>query len=157
MTDVISAGIALILIVWAVSEDVKAFRIPNRLIIAGYIAGVIMLVIRGFSGEHIGNYITGTLVGLSEMLIFYIIKAVGAGDVKLFAVLGLLLGKVIITRLIAVSLISGAVIGIVELCIRKTRLVELGGYKVKVHGFHYAIATLAAYVVVLGYGIVVSI
>lgn len=84
MTDVISAGIALILIVWAVSEDVKAFRIPNRLIIAGYIAGVIMLVIRGFSGEHIGNHITGTLVGLSEMLIFYIIKAVGSGRCKAF-------------------------------------------------------------------------
>ena len=65
-----------------------------------------MLVIRGFSGEHIGNYITGTLVGLSEMLIFYIIKAVGAGDVKLFAVLGLLLGKTLITQLLIVSLVT---------------------------------------------------
>ena len=155
MTDVISAGIALILIVWAVSEDVKAFRIPNRLIIAGYIAGVIMLVIRGFSGEYIGNYITGTLVGLSEMLIFYIIKAVGAGDVKLFAVLGLLLGKTLITQLLIVSLVTGGITGVVELCIKKTCRVELGISHVQMHGFHYAVAILMAYVVVFGYRFVV--
>ena len=155
MTDVISAGIALILIVWAVSEDVKAFRIPNRLIIAGYIAGVIMLVIRGFSGEHIGNYITGTLVGLSEMLIFYIIKAVGAGDVKLFAVLGLLLGKTLITQLLIVSLVTGGITGVVELCIKKTGRVEVGNSHVQLHGFHYAVAILMAYVVVFGYRFVV--
>lgn len=155
MTDVISAGIALILIVWAVSEDVKAFRIPNRLIIAGYIAGVIMIVIRGFSGEYIGNYITGTLVGLSEMLIFYIIKAVGAGDVKLFAVLGLLLGKTLITQLLIVSLVTGGITGVVELCIKKTGRVELGMSHVQMHGFHYAVAILMAYVVVFGYRFVV--
>ena len=155
MTDVISAGIALILIVWAVSEDVKAFRIPNMLIIAGYIAGVIMLVIRGFSGEHIGNYITGTLVGLSEMLIFYIIKAVGAGDVKLFAVLGLLLGKTLITQLLIVSLVTGGITGVVELCIKKTGRVEVGKSYVQMHGFHYAVAILMAYVVVFGYRFVV--
>lgn len=155
MTDVISAGIALILIVWAVSEDVKAFRIPNRLIIAGYIAGVIMIVIRGFSGEYIGNYITGTLVGLSEMLIFYIIKAVGAGDVKLFAVLGLLLGKTLITQLLIVSLVTGGITGVVELCIKKTGRVELGMSHVQMHGFHYAVAILMAFVVVFGYRFVV--
>ena len=155
MTDVISAGIALILIVWAVSEDVKAFRIPNRLIIAGYIAGVIMIVIRGFSGEYIGNYITGTLVGLSEMLIFYIIKAVGAGDVKLFAVLGLLLGKKLITQLLIVSLVTGGITGVVELCIKKTGRVELGMSHVQMHGFHYAVAILMAFVVVFGYRFVV--
>jgi len=155
VTDVISAGIALILIVWAVSEDVKAFRIPNRLIIAGYIAGVIMIVIRGFSGEYIGNYITGTLVGLSEMLIFYIIKAVGAGDVKLFAVLGLLLGKTLITQLLIVSLVTGGITGVVELCIKKTGRVELGMSHVQMHGFHYAVAILMAFVVVFGYRFVV--
>jgi hypothetical protein len=155
VTDVISAGIALILIVWAVSEDVKAFRIPNRLIIAGYISGVIMLVIRGFSGEYIGNYITGTLVGLSEMLIFYIIKAVGAGDVKLFAVLGLLLGKTLITQLLIVSLVTGGITGVVELCIKKTGRVEVGKSHVQMHGFHYAVAILMAYVVVFGYRFVV--
>ena len=155
MTDVISAGIALILIVWAVSEDVKAFKIPNRLIIAGYIAGVIMLVIRGFSGEHIGNYITGTLVGLSEMLIFYIIKAVGAGDVKLFAVLGLLLGKTLITQLLIVSLVTGGITGFVELCIKKTGRGEVGKSHVQMHGVHYAVAILMAFVVVFGYRFVV--
>ena len=157
MTDIISAGIALILIGWAVSEDVKAFRIPNRLIVTGCIAGVIILVIRGFAGEHIGTYIVGTLAGLSGMLVLYIIKAVGAGDVKLFTVLGLLLGKMLITQLMIISLIAGVITGIVELCIKKTSVVELGKDHVRVHGFHYAVAILMAYVVVFGYRIVVML
>ena len=119
MTDIISAVIALVLIIWAVTEDVKGFRIPNYLIVTGMITGVIMFCIRYVTRQHIEDYLLGTLAGLSGMLILYAVRAVGAGDVKLFAVLGLLLGKVIITRLIAVSLISGAVIGIVELCIRR--------------------------------------
>ena len=155
MTDVISAGIALILIVWAVSEDVKAFRIPNRLIIAGYIAGVIMLVIRGFSGEHIGNYITGTLVGLSEMTFLYIIRAVGAGDVKLLAVIGMLTGLEFVLQLMVVSLITGIFTGIVELFLKKTREVSMGSIGIKAHGFHYAVGVLTGYVVVLVYRCVV--
>ena len=35
----ISVVIALVFIIWSVREDVKAFRIPNYLIIAGLIVG----------------------------------------------------------------------------------------------------------------------
>lgn len=148
MTDIVSAVAALILIMWAVAEDVKAFRITNRLIVAGCIAGALMLAVRALNGEHIESYIAGIIAGFSGMLVLYIIKAVGAGDVKLIAVLGLLLGKVMIIQLMVISLITGVITGIVELCIKKTRVVGYGKAKVQMHGFHYAVAILIAYVVV---------
>ena len=88
MPDIISVIIALVLVIVAAVHDLREFRIPNRLIVAGIVAGVSVIVIRAFTGEYIGNYILGTLVGLAGMIFLYIIRAVGAGDVKLFMLLG---------------------------------------------------------------------
>lgn len=62
----ISVVIALVFIIWSVREDVKAFRIPNYLIIAGLIVGTGLLVIRGLAGDNIRDYILGTLAGISR-------------------------------------------------------------------------------------------
>ena len=59
MPDIISVIIALVFIIWSVREDVKAFRIPNYLIIAGLIVGTGLLVIRGLTGDDIRDYILG--------------------------------------------------------------------------------------------------
>ena len=65
----ISVVIALVFIIWSVREDVKAFRIPNYLIIAGLIVGTGLLVIRGLAGDNIRDYILGTLAGLAGMML----------------------------------------------------------------------------------------
>ncbi len=155
MPYVISVVIALVFIIWSVTEDVKAFRIPNYLIITGLIVGTGILVIRGLAGEDIRDYILGTLAGLAGMMLLYIIRAVGAGDVKLFAVIGMLTGLEFVLQLIVVSLIAGLLTGIVELCFKKTSLVRVGSTGIQGHGFHYAVAVLIGYVVVLGYRVVV--
>ena len=109
----ISVVIALVFIIWSVREDVKAFRIPNYLIIAGLIVGTGLLVIRGLAGDNIRDYILGTLAGLAGMMLLYIIRAVGAGDVKLFAVLGQLTGLEFVVQLMVVSFITGLFIGVI--------------------------------------------
>lgn len=151
MPDIISVIIALVLVIVAAVHDLREFRIPNRLIVAG----VSVIVIRAFTGEYIGNYILGTLVGLAGMIFLYIIRAVGAGDVKLLAVIGMLTGLDFVLQLMAVSLITGLFTGIVELFLKKTREVSMGSNGIKAHGFHYAVGVLAGYVVVLVYRCVV--
>ena len=151
----ISVVIALVFIIWSVRDDVKAFRIPNYLIIAGLIVGTGLLVIRGLAGDNIRDYILGTLAGLAGMMLLYIIRAVGAGDVKLFAVLGLLTGLEFVVQLMVVSFITGLFIGVIELCFKRTSLVRVGSTGIEGHGFHYAVAVLIGYVVVLGYRVVV--
>ena len=126
MPDIISVIIALVLVIVAAVHDLREFRIPNRLIVAGIVVGVSVIVIRAFTGEYIGNYILGTLAGLAGMTFLYIIRAVGAGDVKLLAVIGMLTGLEFVLQLMVVSLITGIFTGIVELFLKKTREVSMG-------------------------------
>lgn len=155
MPDIISVIIALVLVIVAAVHDLREFRIPNRLIVAGIVVGMSVIVIRAFTGEYIGNYILGTLAGLAGMTFLYIIRAVGAGDVKLLAVIGMLTGLEFVLQLMAVSLITGLFTGIVELFLKKTREVSMVSNGIKAHGFHYAVGVLAGYVVVLVYRCVV--
>lgn len=155
MTDIISVVIALILAAVAAVQDLKTFRISNRLIVIGVLTGICTIIMRVFTGGHIGSYILGTLAGLAGMMLLYIMKAVGAGDVKLFAVLGLFIGLELVVQLMIVSLITGLLTGIVELCLKKTKEVSMGSSGIKTHGFHYAAGILIGYVVVLVYRIVV--
>ena len=152
MPDIISVIIALVLVIVAAVHDLREFRIPNRLIVAGIVVGVSVIVIRAFTGEYIGNYILGTLAGMTFL---YIIRAVGAGDVKLLAVIGMLTGLEFVLQLMVVSLITGFFTGIVELFLKKTREVSMGSSGIKAHGFHYAVGVLTGYVVVLVYRCVV--
>ena len=154
MPDIISVIIALVLVIVAAVHDLREFRIPNRLIVAGIVVGVSVIVIRAFTGEYIGNYILGTLAGLAGMTFLYIIRAVGAGDVKLLAVIGMLTGLEFVLQLMVVSLITGLFTGIVEF-LKKTREVSMGSNGIKAHGFHYAVGVLTGYVVVLVYRCVV--
>ncbi len=115
-----------------------------------------VIVIRAFTGEYIGNYILGTLAGLAGMTFLYIIRAVGAGDVKLLAVIGMLTGLEFVLQLMVVSLITGIFTGIVELFLKKDQRGQYGGAAgIKAHGFHYAVGVLTGYVVVLVYRCVV--
>lgn len=151
MPDIISVIIALVLVIVAAVHDLREFRIPNRLIVAGIVVGVSVIVIRAFTGEYIGNYILGTLAGLAGMTFLYMIRAVGAGDVKLLAVIGMLTGLEFVLQLMVVSLITGLFTGIVELFLKRTREVNMGSSGIKSHGFHYAVGVLTGYVVVLVY------
>ena len=155
MPDIISVIIALVLVIVAAVHDLREFRIPNYLIIAGLIVGTGLLVIRGLTGDDIRDYILGTLAGLAGMMLLYIIRAVGAGDVKLFAVLGLLTGLEFVVQLMVVSFVTGLFTGVIELCFKRTSLVRVGSTGIEGHGFHYAVAVLIGYVVVLGYRVVV--
>jgi prepilin peptidase CpaA len=76
---------------WAVREDLLAHRIPNRL--TGSLFGVacmLQLALGGWSA--LCQAALGALVGLSVLLPLYLLRAMGAGDVKFLAALGALLG-----------------------------------------------------------------
>jgi prepilin peptidase CpaA len=76
---------------WAVREDLLAHRIPNRLTGCALAAGFLLqLAQSGWAG--LSTACLGTLVGLAMLLPFYVVRAMGAGDVKLLAALGASLG-----------------------------------------------------------------
>jgi prepilin peptidase CpaA len=76
---------------WAVREDLLAHRIPNRLTGSLLCLGfVLQFAFGGWSA--LGQAALGALVGLAVLLPLYLLRAMGAGDVKLLAAIGALLG-----------------------------------------------------------------
>lgn len=88
----------LLLAVWS---DVKSHRIPNRLVFAGAALGLLLNWLlpegRGFISILPGalgfwKALLGLALGLALMLPMYMLRAMGAGDVKLMAMVGAFLG-----------------------------------------------------------------
>jgi len=76
---------------WAVREDLLFHRISNRLTGSLLCVGLVLRTLAGgWSGLE--QSLLGVLVGLGCLLPFYIARAMGAGDVKLLAATGALLG-----------------------------------------------------------------
>ncbi len=76
---------------WAAREDLLTHRIPNRLTGCLLCVGLALgLSLAGWRG--LGDAILGTLVGFGILLPLYLLRATGAGDVKLLAASGSLLG-----------------------------------------------------------------
>jgi prepilin peptidase CpaA len=71
--------------------DIRSRKIPNQLILLGIFLGI-MLNALGSTPGHFSFGLYGFMLGFGLMLIPYIFGWLGAGDVKLFAVVGLFLG-----------------------------------------------------------------
>jgi len=90
--------------------------IPNRLILIGLITGLISNTLYNFKGNILNGTI-GLLIGGGLFLIIALVTrgAMGGGDIKLMAVLGLWLGWKEILLVSFLSFIVGAVISLVLL------------------------------------------
>lgn len=80
-----------ILVAAAAVFDIRFRRIPNWLVLAGIVAG---LVWNGFSSgwSGLGRGAEGLGLGFILYFPFYMIRALGAGDVKLLAAVGAITG-----------------------------------------------------------------
>jgi len=108
--------VALLLGVQVAIHDLYARRVSNRgLLLATGVALVAlawqwMMAGRGFPGTHL----LGFALGLLSLLPFYAIGWMGAGDVKYFAVIGLLLGA---TSLLSIWIIASLLAGAHAMCV----------------------------------------
>lgn len=92
--------------------------------------------------ENVCVYVGGIVAGLTISAVMYVVKALGAGDVKLIAVLGGMLGFNNIIAIIIISMALGGVVGMCEILLDTTRNAGLCCGKV-LHGFHYSIGILS--------------
>lgn len=100
----------------AVRAGLRERRIPNQLVLTGIVAGVLLHTVlpdgNGFlvawpGGVGPWQSLLGLVIGAAAMFPFYRMRAVGAGDVKLMAAVGAILGPADIVPVILGTLLAG--------------------------------------------------
>lgn len=93
--------------------DVRERRIPNWLILFGLIGGVVLGAMQG--STQLMFSVAGFFVGITALLIPFAFGWMGAGDVKLFAAVGALLGYTWLPRVFFYSCLVAGGIALVAL------------------------------------------
>jgi prepilin peptidase CpaA len=113
-----------IFIITAFISDARRSLIPNTLTVSAAVGGLIYhIAFDGWNG--LLDSVIGLFVGFFMLLLLYVLGALGAGDVKLFAALGALMGTIFVWQSIMYSLIYAGVIGVSLLIVRK-KLIPTG-------------------------------
>ncbi len=106
-------GAVMLLVVIAAVFDYRTRRIPNWLVFSGALYGLVYNTL--FPSFPNGNFLfplLGLAAGLLLFLPLYALRAMGAGDVKLLAMIGAFLGvKATLTAALA-SMIAGGALAI---------------------------------------------
>lgn len=87
MSVVIKTLLVVLLVIIAVYGDLKTRKIPNRLTVPFALVGLGVNIAFDFPGGLLTGLL-GFVVGFLVFLIPYMMKAMGAGDIKLMAALG---------------------------------------------------------------------
>lgn len=100
----------VLLLTWAVVEDLRARRIPNWLSFTLALSGLALSITSLRPDMTIGQSLGGLLVGLTLPLVLYVLGALGAGDVKLLAAIGAWIGAGPVLVVLALTAIVGGVV-----------------------------------------------
>src|SRR4051812_20148860 len=84
-----------LIVVTAAVIDIRSRRIPNWLTLTGVVLGFALnaLLAYPFPLEGLKNAGLGMLFGFAVYFVLYLIRAMGAGDVKLMAAVGAILAN----------------------------------------------------------------
>lgn len=95
----------------AVFTDMASRKIPNKLVLAGMVVG---LLAQAFlpGGDGFLSALKGLLFGFGLFLPLYLLRVMGAGDVKLMAMVGCFTGSPAIFGVVLCTLLAGGVLSL---------------------------------------------
>jgi prepilin peptidase CpaA len=97
-----------------VFEDLKSYKISNRLLMVGLIMGLLIRFYE-FSWEGIITWFIGSIIPIFLLFLVFLLKGLGAGDIKLFSVIGCFYGVPFVLESIVVAFFVGAIMSILYL------------------------------------------
>jgi prepilin peptidase CpaA len=105
------------LLVLAASIDINQHRIPNWLVLVGLCMAFLYNGLCASSAQENGWLlaIEGTLVGFFVLLPFHLVRAMGAGDVKLMAMVGAFLGPAGAFWAVLATFVAGGILAVAML------------------------------------------
>jgi prepilin peptidase CpaA len=126
-----------LLVLTALVFDLRQRRIPNVVVLLALASGLLINLIGPQTWQSGAALLTvypsalgakgallGALTGLAVFLPFYLLRAMGAGDVKLMAGIGSFVGPATAINVALFILVTGGVLAVVRMVwVRKTQLV----------------------------------
>jgi prepilin peptidase CpaA len=107
------AGMLILLLIGAAISDYRSHRIPNWLVLAGMLFGVIYNTVFPHSPrDNMLFPLAGLGLGFLLFLPLYLIRVMGAGDVKLMAMVGAFLGPGDTFYAMLASMVAGGALAI---------------------------------------------
>jgi prepilin peptidase CpaA len=101
------------LAVLIIYHDVRYRRIPNPFVLATLITGLILnSLVGGFQGAL--NSAGGCVLAFILMFMLHVFGAMGAGDVKLFAAIGSVIGAQLVLPTFVVVVLTGGLLALVS-------------------------------------------
>jgi prepilin peptidase CpaA len=106
--------------------DIRSRRIPNALTASMAGAGI-GFAATGLSGVSLTAAAVGFVLGLVLMLPGHALGATGAGDVKLMAAVGAIVGPALVVKAFLFTALAGGVLALIVAARRKRLAVTVGG------------------------------
>lgn len=100
----------LVFVDMAVIYDIKTYRIPNRLNLIGCVTGLVLSII-AYGIKGLLYCFIGMLIPVVLLFVFFCFGVIGAGDIKLLAMIGSFLFKDIL-YVIPLALILTSIFGV---------------------------------------------
>ena len=111
---IVSSALLIPLAVVITYYDARYRRIPNAFVLATLIAGLsVNTIINGTQGALVS--LGGCALAFALMFMLHIFGAMGAGDVKLFAGIGSLIGTSLVVPTFLVVVLVGGVLAVVTM------------------------------------------
>ena len=115
--SVTSCLLLLSVLAWAAREDLLRHRIPNELNLAAMLAAIGLAYSSG--GTHgVASSVAGAAVGCAAFAPFYLLRGMGAGDVKLMAAAGAFLGPADALAAAALAIVMGGALAVAVVMLR---------------------------------------
>lgn len=114
------------LAVTVIYYDVRFRRIPNVLVLAALIAGLTINISFGGAPGALSS-LGGFAVAFIPMFLMHVFGAMGAGDVKLFAAVGAVVGLALVPMTFVVVVMMGAVLAVYSMIRSRTVFSTLHG------------------------------
>jgi prepilin peptidase CpaA len=108
--------LASLLLLAGVVTDLRSKKVPNALIVVGFVLALIAIAVMDGKG---GYWPAFASLGTATIFAFplYYLRAIGGGDLKLIWVVSLLLSWNMVITMILASLVWGALLGIIRVIV----------------------------------------
>ena len=104
----------VLLLVLAVLKDLESYKIPNKLIVIGLVNGFFISVYE-HGGTGVIQWVLGIIIPVLLLSPLFLLKTLGAGDIKLFSVIGSFYGTAFVLQSILAALFVAAVMSFIQL------------------------------------------